>query len=362
MIDVASYVDQILDEAVRLRASDIHIEPMSNNFYVRLRVDGILQPHDEQNLSYFSPVISRIKVLSGLDIGERRLPQDGSLLHKKSQDIRISTLPTVYGEKMVLRLLRQEESLSKVSQLGLEAVSQVQFMKMIQKPHGMVLVTGPTGSGKTTTLYAALNELNTRGRNITTLEDPVERRMFGINQVQVNSKIDLTFAKGLRALLRQDPDVIMIGEIRDAETAEIATRAALTGHLVFSTLHTIDAPSALTRLIEMGIEPYLVASALTGVIAQRLVRRLCTSCHSHPTDQYCSICNGTGYYGRSAVYELLTVNDELQQLIVNRSVVKDIRNYAKNKGMRTLRESVLMKVRNGETSMSEYNRVVYGEG
>ena len=330
-------VDSIIQHAVRARASDIHIEPFEKNIRIRFRIDGELQEIMTSSKTTHSAIVTRIKIIGRMDIAEKRIPQDGRVdmnIDNKDIDLRISVLPTVYGEKIVLRLLDRSSTILTKTQLGFSAENIRMFDKLIQSPNGIILVTGPTGSGKTTTLYAVLQELNKIGRNIITVEDPVEYRLEGINQVQVNIKAGLTFASGLRSILRQDPDIIMIGEIRDTETAKIAVRAAITGHLVLSTMHTNDSASAVSRLVDMGIEPYLVSSSVVGVVAQRLVKKICTNCkieykpsHSEMDllqlnendvlykGQGCSLCNNAGYKGRTAIHEILLMTRELREMV-----------------------------------------------
>ncbi len=374
-------------EAVNIGASDIHIEPQEKKLVVRYRVDGVLRIFREFPINIKDAVAARFKIMAKLDISERRKPQDGRIRAKignKKVDLRVSTVPVVYGEKIVMRIQEAEKYLSvRLEDLGFEPDDLEKFRKAIWTPWGMVLITGPTGSGKTTTLYAALMERNSPDVNIMTAEDPVEVSIPGLNQVQVNERIGLTFASVLRAFLRQDPDIILIGEIRDTETAEIGIRAALTGHLVFSTLHTNDAPSSITRLVDMGIEPFLVGSSLILVVAQRLVRKLCTKCRlvdDTPKEalvrlgvlksldenitiykanpEGCEECKGTGYKGRTAVHEILEVDEEMKKLIVRGATAEDIRDLAKSKGMRTLYEAGILKVRRGITDIAEVERVL----
>jgi len=377
----------LIREAVNLGASDIHIEPQEKKLVVRYRVDGVLRIFHEFPINVKDAVVARFKIMANMDISERRRPQDGRIRAKignKKIDLRVSTVPVVYGEKIVMRIQEAEKYLSvKLEDLGFEPDDLEKFRRAIWTPWGMILVTGPTGSGKTTTLYAALMERNSPDVNIMTAEDPVEVSIPGLNQVQVNERIGLTFASVLRAFLRQDPDIILIGEIRDMETAEIGIRAALTGHLVFSTLHTNDAPSSITRLIDMGIEPFLVGSSLILVVAQRLVRKLCTKCRlvdDTPKEalvrlgvlksldekvtiykanpEGCDECKGTGYKGRTAVHEILEVDEEMRKLIVKGATAEDIRDLAKSRGMRTLYESGILKVRRGITDIAEVERVL----
>ncbi len=377
----------LIMEAVNLGASDIHIEPQEKNLVVRYRLDGVLRIFYEFPIYIKDAVVARFKIIANLDISERRKPQDGRIRAKignKKVDLRVSTVPVVYGEKIVIRIQDAEKYLSvKLEDLGFEPDDLEKFRKAIWTPWGMILVTGPTGSGKTTTLYSALMERNSPDVNIMTAEDPVEVSIPGLNQVQVNERIGLTFASVLRAFLRQDPDIILIGEIRDTETAEIGIKAALTGHLVFSTLHTNDAPSSITRLVDMGIEPFLVGSSLILVVAQRLLRKLCTKCKlvdDTPKEALvrlgvlksldenitiykanpkgCEECKGTGYKGRIAVHEILEVDEEMRKLIVKGATAEDIRDLAKRKGMRTLYETGMLKVRRGITDIAEVERVL----
>jgi Type II secretory pathway, ATPase PulE/Tfp pilus assembly pathway, ATPase PilB len=377
----------LIVEAVNLGASDIHIEPQEKKLVVRYRIDGVLRIFHEFPIHIKDALTARFKIMAELDISERRKPQDGRIRAKignKKVDLRVSTVPVVYGEKIVMRIQEAEKYLSvRLEDLGFEPDDLEKFRKAIWTPWGMILVTGPTGSGKTTTLYAALMERNSPDVNIMTAEEPVEVSIPGLNQVQVNERIGLTFASVLRAFLRQDPDIILIGEIRDTETAEIGVRAALTGHLVFSTLHTNDAPSSITRLVDMGIEPFLVGSSLILVVAQRLVRKLCPKCKlvdDTPKEALvrlgvlksvdenitiykanpggCDECNGTGYKGRTAVHEILEIDEEMRKLIVKGATAEDIRDLAKSKGMRTLYEAGILKVRRGITDVAEVQRVL----
>jgi general secretion pathway protein E len=376
---VIRLVNALLSRALESRASDIHIEPFENQLKVRYRIDGILHEIDAPPRQLKAAVISRIKILAQLNIAERRLPQDGRIKVKiagKDVDLRISTIPTLYGESVVIRLLERSQIFTDLESLGFPPDIYKTFSEMITKPHGMILVTGPTGSGKSTTLYCALQKINDPAKKIITIEDPVEYQLNGVNQIHVKPLIGLTFANGLRSIVRQDPDIIMIGEIRDAETAGIAIQAALTGHLVFSTLHTNDAAGAVSRLLEMGVEDYLLASALLGVLAQRLVRRLCTNCRAQvpfqssqieefssnpPTTVWepigCDACAGTGYLGRVGILELLPATPEICKLIVQRADANLIRGLATSQGMRLLREDGWQKVRNGVTTLAEVLRV-----
>ena len=373
---VVQQINDIVETAIQKKASDIHLEPYENDFRVRYRIDGtlILFGHlESRNKEAF---ISRLKILSELDIAEKRRPQDGKIIFKtgeKAYDLRLSILPTVYGEKAVLRILDKQDVQLELDKLGFNAEAEVHFRKAIQNPFGMILVTGPTGSGKTTTLYAALQQLNREGVNITTIEDPVEYNIPGINQTQVRSDIGLTFSKALRSFLRQDPDIIMVGEIRDTETAQIATRAALTGHLVLSTIHTNDAPSTVSRLLDMGVEPYLIASSLRMVLAQRLVRKICKNC-KQPADydtsvmnglgvadwdypiyegKGCTHCNFTGYSGRVALFETLPVENNLADQIARGTTTMEIKKGMKVLGIKDLREAGLIKIKEGITTPEE---------
>ncbi len=375
-----STASQMISEAIRLGASDIHVEPYEKYLRIRFRLDGVLKEISKQPLETTRALISRLKIMADLDIAEKRRPQDGRIRVKEGGrvvDIRVSSLPTDFGEKIVLRILDKSQLKLDLSVLGFDDKELALFQKTIRLPYGMILVTGPTGSGKTTTLYAALSSINAPGVNITTIEDPIEYNLAGINQTQARADIGLTFAAILRSILRQDPNIIMVGEIRDAETAQIAIRAALTGHLVFSTLHTNDAPSALTRLVDMGVEPFLVASSVRMILAQRLLRKVCSVC-SAPYDiraeeqdqlqiggdvatlfqkgQGCPSCNQTGYKGRRAVYELLEIGNGLADMIARGALVSEIRTEARNQGMKTLRESAIDSARSGVTSIEEVLR------
>ncbi len=376
---VVKLVNSIMEQAVREAASDIHIEPFEKVTRVRYRVDGSLFDAIDFTRKLHPAVSSRIKIMANIDISEKRRPQDGRILIKtlnKNIDLRVSTLPTIYGEKVVLRLLDQSNAMVGLEKLGLEQADRELVDKIIGSPYGIVLVTGPTGSGKSTTLYSVLERLSKPEVNIITVEDPVEYTMTGINQIQVNEKAGLTFSEALRSILRQDPDKIMVGEIRDLETAQLAVRAALTGHLVLSTLHTNDAPSATVRLIEMGIAPFLVSSSLIAVVAQRLIRKLCEHCKQEyelpdkiaeevglPKGTVvfkpvgCEICRGTGYKGRSGIYEIMKVDEDIQNLILEGSAGHRIQHEAIKKGMITLRDSGLIKVRDGVTSLEEVLQV-----
>lgn len=376
-------INQIIGNAVLRRASDIHIEPFEDNVYVRYRIDGVLHDIITLPVKLKNAIVARIKIMANLDISERRLPQDGRIkmrIGKKEVDFRVSTLPSLFGEKVVMRVLEKGSLQLDLTKLGFEDVSLKFFLEALKKPYGMILVTGPTGSGKTTTLYSALMTLRKPDVNIMTVEDPVEYTLPRITQVQVHEEIGRTFAQVLRSFLRQDPDIILVGEIRDFETAEIAIKAALTGHLVLSTLHTNDAPSTITRLINMGIEPFLIASSVVLIVAQRLVRRLCETCKREqniakdalikigfPADKVgefkvyepsgCSDCNGTGYRGRVALYEVMPIKEEIRQLILSGASADEIKKEAVKLGMLTLRQSGLSKVMKGVTSIEEIFRI-----
>ena len=373
-----SLANALVSDAVRMGASDIHVEPYETFLRIRYRLDGVLQEVSHPSVSAGRTLISRLKIMADLDIAEKRRPQDGRIRVKedgRTIDIRVSTLPTDFGEKVVLRLLDKSRLQLDLSKLGFEVDDLQTFQKALRLPHGMILVTGPTGSGKTTTLYAALNYINNPGINITTIEDPIEYNLPGINQTHVRSDIGLTFAAALRSILRQDPNVVMVGEIRDGETAEIAIRAALTGHLVLSTLHTNDAPSAITRLTDMGIEPFLLAASLKMVLAQRLLRRLCAACRevdrlksdAEPAEEPplpsrqsrvrgCPECGGTGYRGRKAVYEILPVEGAIADLVATGATPSAIVSKARAQGFRTLREVALLQAASGESSREEVLR------
>ncbi len=380
---VVMLVNSLVESAVRQRASDIHVEAEQDLVRVRCRVDGVLYTTATYNTRLLSAIVARIKIISGLDISEKRKPQDGRFsitVDRREYDVRVSTLPTVYGEKCVMRLA-QKKTLERSKQaLGFSQSEMEKFDQILSKPNGIVLVTGPTGSGKSTTLYTALSELNSDMVNIVTVEDPVEANIVGINQVQVNPKANLTFANALRSILRQDPDIIMIGEIRDGETAAIAVQASITGHLVVSTLHTNDTASSVTRLLDMGVESYLIADATVGIIAQRLVRRLCPNCKKKHDlleyeDEYldmtdeerakatiyepvgCQRCNGTGYYGRIGVYEIMEITPKLKTMISRKAPTDELRNAALEEGMSTLTQSARRLVMEGITSLSEMKRI-----
>jgi general secretion pathway protein E len=363
---VIRMINALLTQALREGASDIHIEPFEQTSVVRFRIDGALRDVVRPRKAIHASLISRIKIMSQLDIAEKRLPQDGRITLRvggKPVDVRVSTLPTGHGERSVLRLLDKEAGKLDLSHLGMSASLLPQFDTLIKQPHGIVLVTGPTGSGKTTTLYAALSRLNASTTNILTVEDPIEYDLIGVGQTQVNARIDMNFAKALRAILRQDPDVIMIGEIRDLETAQIAVQASLTGHLVLATLHTNDAAAAVTRLLDMGIEPFLLSSSLLGVMAQRLVRKLCVHCKAPdgPGPYWravgCDKCGHTGYHGRVGVYELLATTDEIRAQIHNRASEAEIRTTAQHSGMKTMREDGERWLLDGTTTQAELLRV-----
>ena len=382
---VVKFVNQVIWEAHHDRGTDIHIEPLENDLRIRYRIDGVLHPTPlpPQMKRFQSAIISRIKVMAGMDIAEKRLPQDGRIsLRVKGEeiDVRVSTMPTVYGESVSLRLLMRSSGMYGMDKLGLFKDDEDILHRLIRRPHGILLVTGPTGSGKSTSLYAWLHTINSVDKRILTVEDPIEYEMAGINQIQMKPEIGLTFAVGLRHILRQDPDVIMVGEIRDQETADIAIRAALTGHLVFSTLHTNDSAGGVTRLVDMGIEPFLVASSVEALVAQRLVRRLCPKCKrawnvempflesiGFPISKLltgticepvgCEECRGTGYAGRTGIYEILLVSDAIRQMIVERRSAADIKVHALEHGMRTLRTDGWRKVLAGVTTLEEVLRV-----
>ncbi|WP_068674678.1 GspE/PulE family protein [Oceanobacillus sp. Castelsardo] len=382
---VIKLLDQLLTTGVQLKASDIHIDPHEASVYVRYRIDGQLQTEKIVSKQLQNSLIARIKILADLDITRTRLPQDGRIkttVGVTPVDLRISTLPTVYGEKVVIRILDLTNTLLDLSELDFSNENEQKFKKFLAQPSGLVLLTGPTGSGKSTTLYAAINQLNKENVNIITVEDPVEYQLEGINQVQVNGRVGLTFAEGLRSILRQDPNIIMVGEIRDQETAEIAIRASLTGHLVFSTLHTNNAIETIPRLFDMGIEPYLVVSSLSGVVAQRLVRRICRDCRTERDltemekeifkkngveidkvfyGKGCSACHQKGYRGRLAVHEVLDLDDEVKRLLLNHASMADIKEHTKMNGMSFLMQDGLEKVKAGLTTMDEIIQVSISE-
>ena len=383
---VIKLVNLIINRAVEIGASDIHVEPFEGDMKIRYRVDGVLQDVESPPKKLQSAVVSRIKIMSKLNIAERRLPQDGRIRFKsmgKNIDMRVSTLPTIYGESIVMRILDRGGVVLELEKLGFPSKELKQFENLISKPYGMLLVTGPTGSGKTTTLYTALHKINSPDIKIITIEDPVEYQMYGINQLHVKPQIGLTFANGLRSIVRQDPDVIMVGEIRDPETADIAIQSALTGHMVFSTVHTNDAAGAITRLQDMGVESFLISSALLGVLAQRLVRVICKNCktpvklESKMIDEMgvkeglgsftvyegkgCDECSNTGYRGRVGIFELLIINDDIRRLILQKTSANIIKEKAREHGMITLREDGWNKVKQGITTISEVIRVTLEE-
>ena len=349
-------LNALLTQAARDGASDIHIEPYERHSSVRFRVDGTLREVVQPNRALHAALISRLKIMAQLDISEKRLPQDGRIslrIGTRAMDVRVSTLPSAHGERAVLRLLDKSQNQLELEAVGLQGTVLQRLLGLIGQPHGIILVTGPTGSGKTTTLYAALSRLDAGHSNIMTVEDPIEYELAGVGQTQVNAKIDLTFAKALRAILRQDPDVIMIGEIRDFETAQIAIQASLTGHLVLATLHTNDAASAVTRLIDMGVEPFLLSSSLLGVMAQRLVRKVCTAC----AGQGCALCAQSGYQGRTGIFELLVTDDAQRALIHGRAAEADVRAAALAGGMVLMRDDGARLVASGVTTPQELLRV-----
>jgi len=384
---VIRLVNLLISRAVESGASDIHIEPFEGQLKIRYRADGVLHDVESPPRALESAIISRVKIMADLNIAERRLPQDGRIGLKvggKKIDLRVSTVPTLHGESVVMRVLDRESMGYSLLDLGLDQKTLEQFEFLIRKPHGIVLVTGPTGSGKTTTLYAALDKINSPDKKIITVEDPVEYELAGVNQIEVKPKIGLTFASGLRSIVRQDPDIILIGEIRDLETAEIAIQSSLTGHLVFSTVHTNDAPTTITRLVDMGVENYLLASTVEGVLAQRLVRRLCSNCkQSYKPSKLelaqigvqdreevpealfkavgCDQCNQTGYKGRIGIYELMIMTEEMTSLILEKAAAHKLRQAALRQGTRTLREDGWLKVAKGMTSISEVLRVTQEE-
>ena len=357
-------LNALLTQAARDGASDIHIEPYERTSSVRFRIDGTLREVVQPNRALHAALISRLKIMADLDIAEKRLPQDGRIslrIGTRAVDVRVSTLPSAHGERAVLRLLDKSESRLTLEAVGMQGDTLARFRSMVTQPHGIILVTGPTGSGKTTTLYAALGELDAARSNIMTVEDPIEYELPGVGQTQVNAKIDLTFAKALRAILRQDPDVIMIGEIRDYETAQIAIQASLTGHLVLATLHTNDSVSAVTRLTDMGVEPFLLSSSLLGVLAQRLVRKLCPVCavsgESGREPTGCEACGQTGYQGRTGIFEMFTVDDAVRSLIHSRAPESQLFVAAERNGLRSMREDGERLVAAGVTSRAELLRV-----
>lgn len=380
---IVKYVNSIIENSIRNNASDIHIEPEDDCIRVRIRVDGILNEIMKSPLNMLNAIITRIKVMADMNVAEKRVPQDGRIAFKienRNIDLRVSTIPTIYGEKTVMRVLDKTNFLLSKSNLGLSPHNLEIFDRLVEKPYGIILVTGPTGSGKTSTLYTILSEINDIKKNIITLEDPVEYNLKGINQIQLNSKAGLTFAAGLRSILRQDPDIVMVGEIRDSETAEIAIRSALTGHLVLSTLHTNDAPGVISRLTDMGIEPFLVSSSLIGIIAQRLVRKICPHCKKeHIPDERdmdllgielteekkiykgagCKLCGHSGYKGRTAIFEIMEITKDLRVLIDQRAPTENLRDQAVEEGMATLRESCKQMIFDGVTTVEEMIRITY---
>ena len=380
---IIKIVNGILIKAIKLGASDIHFEPYEKTFRVRYRVDGVLRRDMLLPMQIRNAIISRLKIMAKLDIAEKRLPQDGRIKLRmakgREMDFRVSSLPVLFGEKVVLRLLDKSALQLDMTKLGFEEDSLAEFENAIHRPVGMILVTGPTGSGKTTTLYSALSELNKETENIMTAEDPIEYNFMGINQVQMHEEIGLTFASALRSFLRQDPDIIMVGEIRDFETAQIGVQSALTGHLVLSTVHTNDAPGTITRLIDMGIEPFLISSAVILILAQRLIRKICMDCREPikpppqllidlgvPPDEVksftvykgkgCTICNGTGYKGRLGLYEVMTMKEEIKELVLARASASEIKKEAIRSGMKTLRQSGMTKIKDGMTTIEEILR------
>jgi len=378
-------VDSIINDAIKLKASDVHIEPFEKHIKIRFRIDGTLKEISRYNKDIFSAFITRIKILAELNIAEKRLPQDGRILtiiDNKKVDLRVSTLPTIHGEKIVIRVLDRENFLVGKEKLGMNKDDLEKVQRILKNPYGIILVTGPTGSGKSTTLYTLLSELNDDSKNIVTVEDPVEYVVDGINQVNVNAKAGLTFASGLRSILRQDPDVVMIGEIRDNETAEIATRASITGHIVLSTIHTNDAPSAIVRLIDMDIQPYLVASAIAAIISQRLVKKICPMCSEthvateldkeilgiYSTEelllkrgQGCGHCSNTGYSGRIGVYEIIEITRSHREYIMRNASVDEIRDLSIEKGMITLKTSCTDLVLKGVTTVAELVKIAFSK-
>jgi type IV pilus assembly protein PilB len=380
---IIKIVNGVLIKAIKLGASDIHFEPYERIFRVRYRVDGVMRREMTLPIQIKNAIVSRLKIMSKLDIAEKRLPQDGRiklrLAKGREMDFRVSSIPVLFGEKVVLRLLDKAALQLDMTKLGFDESAMEDFTNAIRRPVGMILVTGPTGSGKTTTLYSALSELNKESENIITAEDPIEYNFMGINQVQMHEEIGLTFASALRSFLRQDPDIIMVGEIRDFETAQIGVQAALTGHLVLSTVHTNDAPGTITRLIDMGIEPFLISSAVILILAQRLIRKICMDCREPikvhpqllidlgvPPDEVksfpvykgkgCPICNNTGYKGRIGLYEVMPMKEEVRELILSRASTTEIKREAMRLGMKTLRQSGITKVKNGMTTIEEVLR------
>ncbi len=380
---IVKMVNTILEQGVRFKASDIHIEGFEKNIRVRFRIDGRLKEMYTYDIALLQAVVARIKILGGMDISEKRRPQDGRVgikVDKREYDIRISSLPTVFGEKIVMRINSKQGFTQGKEDLGFSTRDMEKFDNILRKTHGIILITGPTGSGKSTTLYTALKELNKEDINIVTVEDPVESQIYGINQVQVNPKAGTGFSEALRSILRQDPDIIMIGEIRDQETAEIAVKASVTGHLVVSTLHTNDAPSTITRLVDMGLEPYLISASLEGIIAQRLMRKLCPKCKEKYTiDSYeqqmtgiapgteiyravgCRLCNQVGYQGRIGIYEVLEISKGVKHLISQEKTEDEVREQGMAEGMKTLRQNGIALVEQGITSIEELMKVTYGK-
>lgn len=376
-------INSIIEQAVRNKASDIHIEPFENFIKIRFRIDGQLSEIMRPEIDIMPAISARIKIICGMNIAEKRLPQDGRVtieVDDREYDLRVSVLPTIFGEKIVIRIADKRAFILDRDQLGFNEYEEEQFKKMLLNPHGIILVTGPTGSGKSTTLYSSINDINRPDINIITVEDPVECIIEGVNQVAVNVKAGMTFAVSLRSILRQDPDVIMIGEIRDKETAEIAVRAAITGHLVLSTLHTNDAPSSVIRLVDMGVEPYMVSSAIVGVIAQRLVRKVCSNCkYEYQANEEemallglssgerpvlsrgrgCPMCNQTGYRGRMSVYEVMTVSRKHKEMINNGCSEEQLKEYSIENGMFTLKDNIIKRVLKGETTIDELVRTAY---
>ncbi len=375
---IIQFINTVLENAIIYKASDVHIEPEDEEIRVRYRVDGFLEEILRSDIQILEPVVSIVKIMSNMNISEKRIPQDGRFLYRaggKYVDMRVSVVPTIYGEKIVIRLLNKDDALLDLSKLGFSDKEESIIKKTIRRPYGIVLMCGPTGSGKTTTLYSFIKEVNDVKKNIVTIEDPVEYNLDGVNQMQVNNKIGFTFADGLRSILRQDPDIVLVGEIRDMETAEISIRAALTGHLVFSTIHTNNAASTISRLKDMDIQPYLLASTLAGVISQRLVRKVCPVCaKSGPASHLekkilgidqdimikkaegCPSCGMKGYRGRIAVFEVLEIDDEIKKMIVDDASDLEIEEYAKKSGMESLKESCIQKVLAGETTIEELIR------
>jgi type IV pilus assembly protein PilB len=381
---VINLTDLLILQSIKDRASDIHIEPYEDRISIRFRIDGVLYEMPPPDKSMMLPLISRLKIISKMDISEKRLPQDGSFsatVEGRDIDFRVSTIPTLHGEKMVLRILDKRATSMSLEALGMHPDELAKFRKAINKPYGLILVTGPTGSGKTTTLYSIINEVRGIDKNITTIEDPVEYQISGINQVNVKASIGLTFAAGLRAFLRQDPDIMLVGETRDLETAQICVRAALTGHMVFSTIHTNDAPSTISRLMDIGVEPFFVSSSLLMVVAQRLARKLCDKCKEpYPPDKSrlpanfvltakqiyrpkgCDRCSKTGYSGRMPIFEILHMTEKIQEMIIHRAPTSDVRAEARKNGMKTIEESGYDKINAGTTSIEEVMRTTMGGG